>query len=51
MTVMKTVTLSELLPFIIRLNATDSSLSLTLMRALPNPMNTTGDKVAKRIKE
>jgi len=50
MTVMNTVMLSELVPFFIRLNSTNSSLSLTLMLALPNSMHTIGDEVANEIK-
>ena len=51
MTVMNTVMLSKLLPFIIRLNETNSSLSLTLILTVSKPMQTTGDEVAKRIEE
>jgi len=51
MIVMDTVMLSELVPFIIRLDSKNSSLSLTLMLALPNSMHTIGDEVANGIKE
>ena len=46
MMVMKTVMFSGLLPVVIRLTVTNSSLSLTLVLTLSNPIHTAGDVVA-----